>query len=594
MTAGGFARESVLSLLEGPQRHSPRDRAEALLAAIESVQQRTDLGQVAERAALTVVSLAAATAAVVYFEAAELGPQLAFAGGVSGTAAEALAAAVRDLVSSGNGAPYVLLAGATIVAAPFQIGKIRGAVLVERKGRAFDDADGRTLAQFGRHVGNAAASGLQIERVRRMERVEHAVLDALCEGVLIAVEGKIKVVNQAAARILSVDREATLGAPLHRTWPELAALVDAGEPLEEEPVRVGGKDLQVSLRRIVESKPHVAAMINFTERKPSEARARRPAAMSTAFGLDDLIGGSAALAGIRRFALVAAESSSSLLIEGESGSGKEVLAQAIHSGGPRRRSPFVAVHCAAIPRELLESELFGYEAGAFTGANPRGHAGKFELADGGTLLLDDVVELPLEMQAKLLRVLQEKSLTRLGASRSRPVDTRIIATSNIPLRDAVASNRFRSDLFYRLDVLHIVIPPLRERPEDIPSLCERFLRRYSATHGRQLRTLGAEALQALEAYSWPGNVRELEHWMENEIHFASPHAVCLERLTRRPVAVDRPPASIPVRPIREAEKDLYATAMGAASGSVSRAARALGVSRGKLYRKLRLYDLLPR
>jgi len=135
MTAGGFARESVLSLLEGPQRHSPRDRAEALLAAIESVQQRTDLGQVAERAALTVVSLAAATAAVVYFEAAELGPQLAFAGGVSGTAAEALAAAVRDLVSSGNGAPYVLLAGATIVAAPFQIGKIRGAVLVERNRR---------------------------------------------------------------------------------------------------------------------------------------------------------------------------------------------------------------------------------------------------------------------------------------------------------------------------------------------------------------------------------------------------------------------------------------------------------------------------
>jgi transcriptional regulator with PAS, ATPase and Fis domain len=593
MIAGGFARESVLSLLDGPQRHSPRDRAEALLAAIESVQQRTELGQVAERAALTVVSLAAATAAVVYFEAAELGPQLAFAGGVSGTAAEELAAAVRDLVSSGNGASYVLLAGATTVGAPFQVGKIRGAVLAERKGRAFDEADGRTLAQFGQHVGNAAASGLQIERVRRMERIHQAVLDALREGVLIAVDGKIKVVNRAAARILSVDREAALGAPLHRTWPELAALVDAGEPLEEEPVRVGGKNLQVSLRRL-ESKPRVAAMINFTERKASEARARPAAAMSTVFGLDDLVGGSAALAGIRRFALVAAESSSSLVIEGESGSGKEVLAQAIHRGGPRRRSPFVAVHCAAIPRDLLESELFGYEAGAFTGANPRGHAGKFELADGGTLLLDDVVELPLEMQAKLLRVLQEKSLTRLGASQSRPVDTRIIATSNIPLRDAVASNRFRSDLFYRLDVLHIVVPPLRERREDIPSLCERFLRKYSATHGRQLRTLGAEALQALEAYSWPGNVRELEHWMENEVHFASPDAVCLERLTRRPVAVDQPPASTAVRPIREAEKELYATAMGAASGSVSRAARALGVSRGKLYRKLRTYGLLHR
>jgi len=328
---------------------------------------------------------------------------------------------------------------------------------------------------------------------------------------------------------------------------------------------------------ICESKPRVAAVISFTERKTSEARARRPATRDL-FGLDDLVGGSAALAGIRKFALVAAQSGSSLVIEGESGSGKEVLAQAIHSGDPRRRSPFIAVHCAAIPRDLLESELFGYEAGAFTGANPRGHAGKFELADGGTLL----------------RVLQEKSLTRLGASRSRPVDARIIATSNTPLRDAVGAGRFRSDLFYRLDVLHIAVSPLRERREDVRPLCERFLRKYSATHGRQLRTLGNEALRALEAYSWPGNVRELEHWMENEIHFASPHAVCLERLTRRPVAVDTPPASTAVRPIREAEKDLYATAMGAAYGSVSRAARALGVSRGKLYRKIRLYGLLPR
>jgi len=594
MRPGEFARDSVLSLLECPQRHSPRDRAEALLAAIESVQQRTDLRQLAERAALTVLSLAAAAAAVVYFEAAELGPRIAFAGGVNGTAADALAAAVRDLVSSGNAASYVLLAGATTVGAPFQAGKIRGAILAERKGRAFDESDGRALAQFGRHLGTAAASASLIDRVRRMERIEQAVLDALCEGVLIAVDGRIKVVNRAAARILSIDREVALGASLRGTSPELAALVAAGQPLEDETVRVRGADLQVSLRRIPETKPRVAAVISFTERKTSEARARRPAAACALFGLDDLVGGSAALAGIRKFALVAAQSCSSLVIEGESGSGKEVLAQAIHSVGPRRRSPFIAVHCAAIPRDLLESELFGYEAGAFTGANPRGHAGKFELAEGGTLLLDDVVELPLEMQAKLLRGLQEKSLTRLGASRPRPVDARIIATSNIPLRDAVGAGRFRSDLFYRLDVLHIAVPSLRERREDIRPLCERFLRKYSATHGRQLRTLGNEALQTLETYTWPGNVRELEHWMENEIHFASPHAVCLERLTRRPVAVEAPPAATAVRPIREAEKELYASAMGAASGSVSRAARALGVSRGKLYRKLRTYGLRTR
>jgi sigma-54 dependent transcriptional regulator, acetoin dehydrogenase operon transcriptional activator AcoR len=594
MTAGGVIRDSVLSLFEVPQRHSPRDRAEALLLAIESLHQKSDLTQLTERAALTLLSLIAASAAAVYVEVGELGPQLAIAGNATGAAAEALATALRELVASGSSAPYVLLAGATTMGAPFRTGNIRGALLVERQTGPFEDADGRTLAQFARHLGSSATSVALADRARRVERIEQAVLDVLCEGVLIAEDGRIKVLNGAAARILSMDREAALGTPVHRTLPELGALIDAGEQLDEEPVRVDGKDLQVSLRRLPDGRPRAAAVVSFVERKSHEARAHRPAAATSLFGLDDLVGGSASLAAIRKFALVAAQSGSSLVIEGESGAGKEVLAQAIHSGGLRKRSPFIAVHCAAIPRELLESELFGYEAGAFTGANPRGHAGKFELAEGGTLLLDDVVELPLDMQAKLLRVLQERLLTRLGASRSRPVDVRIIATTNVPLRQAVEAGRFRSDLYYRLNVLHISLPSLRERREDIRPLCERFLRKYSAANGRQLRTVGADALQALEAYSWPGNVRELEHWIESETHFASPHALCLEHLARRPAAAESPRATTAIRPIREAEKELYANAMEAAAGSVSRAARTLGVSRGKLYRKLRMYGLAPK
>jgi len=552
------------------------------------VQQTTDLLQLGERAAASALSLAAATAAAVHVESAEGRPLLAFAGRVQDTA-NALAAALRDLVANGNADPYVL--GATTVAAPFRAGNLSGALLAERKGSPFDDEDGRTLAQFAWHVANAARALLQIERASRAELIGQAVLDALGEGVLIAVDGRIEVINRSAARILDIVPEAALFSPLEARWPEVAAIVDAGQPVEYRRVRAGDHHLVVSFLPIPTANQRVA-LIRFVEAERSDSAPRRQQPRQALFGLDDLVGRSDAVAAIRKFVLVATQSASSVVIEGESGSGKEVLAQAIHSSGPRRNAPFVAVQCAAIPRDLLESELFGYEPGAFTGASPRGHAGKFEQAEGGTLLLDDVVELPLEMQAKLLRVLQEKSLTRLGASRSRPVDVRIIATSNIPLREAVRAGRFRSDLFYRLDVLHVTIPPLRERREDIKLLAERFLSKYSASHGRQLRTLGPEALSALETYSWPGNVRELEHWMENEIHFASPRAVCLERLTRLPAV--EPPAAARVRPIGEAEKDLYASAMIAAAGSVSRAARALGVSRGKLYRKLRRYQLLPR
>ena len=587
-----MVRDAAASPFDALHWYPPRERAEALLAAIESVQQRADVSELTECAALTVLSLAAATAAVVYFDAPEVRPQLAVAGGSDAAAAEALAAALRDLLSSGAAAPYLFLKGGSIVAAPFRANAVRGGVLAKREAGLFDDTDGRTLAQFARHLATAAASVSLLARARRVERIEQAVLDALGEGVVIAVDGQVKVFNRAAARILATRPETAVGASLHERWPALAPLA-AGGPLDDEPVRVGDKDLLVSVRPVPESRPRIAAVVSFTEARnlaATPARARRSPG-TVLFGLGDLVGDSAALCAVRQLAQVATRSDSSLVIEGESGVGKEVLAQAIHSGGSRSKAPFVAVHCAAIPRDLLESELFGYQGGAFTGASPHGHEGKFEFADGGTLLLDDVVELPFEMQAKLLRVLQERSLTRLGGSRAKVIDVRIVATANVPLRDAVASGRFRSDLFYRLNVLHIAIPPLRERRTDIRPLAERFLRKYAEPHGRRLRTLGAEALSELEEYSWPGNVRELEHWIENEVHFAAPSATCLERLTRRPAALDRERASARVRPMREVEKDLYAGALGAAAGSITRAARTLGISRGKLYRKLRLYGL---
>jgi transcriptional regulator with AAA-type ATPase domain len=495
-----------------PRRPEGSRRAEALLAAIETLQRAPTLGELTERAAAQVLPLIEAAAATVYVEAPRKGPHLSACGCIDRPTADARAALVREILATGPPACYLLLGnGGTLLVARFRAGALRGAVLAERQGTAFEDADGWVLTAFAGHLGAAAAVLSTPERLRESKRLP-----------------------------LERPADAIVGYP-----------------------------------------------------RPEERCASGSTGTNALFGLADVIGPSAAMAAVRELARVAAPSSSSLFIEGESGVGKEVLAQAIHSGGPRRDRPFIAVHCAAIPRELLESEFFGYEAGAFTGASPRGRAGKFELADGGTLLLDDIVELPLELQAKLLRALQERAVTRLGADRPRPVNVRIVATANRSLREASDAGCFRPDLFYRLNVLHIVIPPLRDRPEDIGPLAEHFLRRYAAEQGRTLRIIGGQALRSLEQYSWPGNVRELEHWIEREIHFAPDGATCLERLTPdpEPAAHQRPPA---IRPLREVEREVYAAAIAEAAGDLTRAARQLGVSRGKLYRKLETYGLSAR
>ncbi|MCB9728929.1 MAG: sigma-54-dependent Fis family transcriptional regulator, partial [Deltaproteobacteria bacterium] len=220
----------------------------------------------------------------------------------------------------------------------------------------------------------------------------------------------------------------------------------------------------------------------------------------------------------RLFALIEAvrHASSSVLIRGESGTGKELVARALHHGSPRRQRAFVAVNCSALPDALLESELFGHARGAFTGAD-RPHEGLFEAADGGTLLLDEIGDMPLALQAKLLRVLQEGEVRRIGESQPRKVDVRIVAATHVDLARAVADGRFREDLYYRLDVISLTMPPLRERREDIPQLAWHFLRRQAARQKRRIEGFSDEALARLTAYGWPGNVRELENAIERAV-----------------------------------------------------------------------------
>jgi len=222
---------------------------------------------------------------------------------------------------------------------------------------------------------------------------------------------------------------------------------------------------------------------------------------------------------------------STVLIEGESGSGKELVARAIHRLGPRRARPFIAVNVGALPETLLESELFGHEKGSFTGAAER-RLGRFELADTGTLFLDEVGEIPSSTQVKLLRVLEEREVTRVGGGQAIPVDVRVVAATNRPLREHVEEGAFRADLYYRLNVLRIYLPPLRERRDDIPLLVRRFVREFSALHDRPFHGISADALALLVTYPWPGNVRELRNLVESMVVLAPGHEIRADDIPR--------------------------------------------------------------
>jgi DNA-binding NtrC family response regulator len=286
----------------------------------------------------------------------------------------------------------------------------------------------------------------------------------------------------------------------------------------------------------------------------------------------------------------AAGSKATVLIQGESGTGKEVLARFIHANSPRSPQPFVAVNCAAIPEGLLESELFGHEKGAFTGAVNR-QTGKFEWAHRGTILLDEISEMPLTLQAKLLRVLQEHEIERVGGRKPVPVDIRVIATTNRRLKEYTAAGKFREDLYYRLNVIPLNIPPLRERKGDIPLLVEHFTRKHSHAGNQPLPRMGQETIQHFLQYDWPGNVRELENMVERWLVLYQGGFLSSGHLFLNEGAAALPIASLgkPTMSVREMERALIIETLQATNGNRTQAAKVLGISLRTLRNKLREY-----
>jgi transcriptional regulator with PAS, ATPase and Fis domain len=431
--------------------------------------------------------------------------------------------------------------------------------------------------------------------------------DALHMGLLVvSQEGIINHYNSAYAQLRNIPLGQMIGRPVAELdrRESIQTFLATGVPPAERPVDFEMRRNQETFIPIQEGQQLLGCIVlvhTAAERFPVAALGsrRRPTKSSTPwaaqYSVGDIVGNSPALVRARELAMQAAPVGSSVLLLGESGTGKELFAHAIHVESPRHERPFVPVDCSAISRELLEAELFGYAPGAFTGAVKEGKPGKFELADGGTVFLDEIGEMPMEMQAKLLRVLQERRVIRVGGVTPTPVDFRIIAATNRDLESMVSQKRFRHDLLYRLDVIRIDIPPLRERPEDIPLLLEHAWMRKSQELGI-FAVLSPKAMEVLVRYLWPGNIRELMNLVERLLvsvrkQVIGPHDLPLYVKQGLSEGV-RDVSSFSLKAVvAEAERQTLEKALQHTQGNRNMAAELVGLSRASFYRKLKEYGL---
>lgn len=333
--------------------------------------------------------------------------------------------------------------------------------------------------------------------------------------------------------------------------------------------------------------------------KPVDDNRRTVVEKPSQFEFSDLIGNNREFVRLIKLARAIARSPSNVMITGESGTGKDLLAQAIHYASQRREEPFVAINCAAIPKELIESELFGYVEGAFTGARKGGMKGKFAQADGGTLLLDEIGDMPLELQPKLLRVLQERVIIPVGGGQPQPINIRVISATNQEIEKMVADKQFRRDLYYRLNVIHLRLPPLRERKDDIPLLVDYFLGIYNYQLKKNVKKLSPETMECFMAHNWPGNIRELENVIEVVINLAKGPIIQVDDLPLEILEVKYSHGGTvsPQRgheeiiPLEEVEKREIVRALKVFDGNISQTANALRIGRTTLYRKIERYGL---
>jgi transcriptional regulator with PAS, ATPase and Fis domain len=448
-----------------------------------------------------------------------------------------------------------------------------------------------------------------MNRLTAVSRWSHALAQGYTDG-LVAVDndGIVAEINARGGEILGIDATLALGNrfdQVYRGEVPILEVIRTGREYRNQEIILdrSGRRVQSSGSLLRDENGSIVGAVAFLRELQVPLTVRKtPVFFSRRYQFEDIIGDSLAMQTAREWASLAATCNSTVLILGDSGTGKELFANAIHYASARNRGPFLALNCAAMPESLIESELFGYSDGSFTGAKKGGQGGKFEMANGGTIFLDEIGEMSMNMQAKLLRVLQERTVSRIGSSTETNVDIRVIAATHCDLTRNVEAGRFREDLYYRLAVLELKVPPLRERKEDIPALARNLIGKITKRLERPAPAIGEDALEKLSSHFWPGNVREMENVLERALIRArgsstlAPEHIELPENALRPAprcTPDSPPPGEPVGPgrLRDVEKRVIAEALSACRGNIKQAALRLGIARNTLYRKMQEFGL---
>ena len=458
----------------------------------------------------------------------------------------------------------------------------------------------------------ASAKGIenQIHNKRRANKIaeqskyQTAIVENIKEGFLtIDKNGILTFMNQKAADMLGFGYEESKGkhiADLVPFKPIILEVLETGKGyVDREYMLTNNKGQKMHLLKtatpIRDHEGNITGVIDiFREIEYIKKIVNKMVGAKANFTFEDLVGETEAFQSCIANAKKAAKSSSNILIQGESGTGKELFAHSIHNHSSRKDKPFVAINCAAIPRELIESELFGYAKGSFTGGVKGGRPGKFELANGGTIFLDEIGEMPIDIQAKLLRVLQDKKVARVGGESIFDVDVRIIAATNKNLYEEAKNNNFRWDIYYRLNVLSINIPPLKERTSDIPLIVDTLIKKINKRLDTDIIGIDNDVIEVFINHFWKGNVRELENVIERMMNMCSSDTLSIDLLPEEYSMTSNPVVEsehYKIQSFEDAEKEILIKALEFFNGNISKASKSLKVSRNTLYNKIQKYEL---